>query len=271
MLEALEKPSERPALQAVPHFPDIAEVSIPRLFPLLILRSEAIEIVIHELPAKIAVPRITGTGSILLTIAYSHVFRCCAPIACLAPHVRNLRFIRSHNFASAQPNAQALVQIFATPTEHVPIIATCFVPPSIREAQKASRDYRHVWIVGVEPLEIHVPSEVAFGSTHSACLRPCVNVEYSNLRHYHPSPILTDELQEVLVPPCLRSNVTVEENQDVAGGSIAAVLLSSDQAFSLLVTHDLHLVPLLYIFYEVCLRQGRVTAVVNHHDFMEHV
>eukprot|EP00427_Karlodinium_veneficum_P031519 CAMPEP_0169199324 /NCGR_PEP_ID=MMETSP1016-20121227/9284_1 /TAXON_ID=342587 /ORGANISM="Karlodinium micrum, Strain CCMP2283" /LENGTH=121 /DNA_ID=CAMNT_0009276117 /DNA_START=31 /DNA_END=396 /DNA_ORIENTATION=+ len=96
----------------------------------------------------------------------------------LATYVRPVRGVPPHNLATADPHANALVDVLASPTEHLCVKSTTLVPPSFGQARKTSREHAHVHVIGAAPFEIAVPRHIALGHTAtSSYLRPRVDVQ----------------------------------------------------------------------------------------------
>mmetsp|Transcript_60351 Transcript_60351/g.155530 ORF Transcript_60351/g.155530 Transcript_60351/m.155530 type:complete len:268 (+) Transcript_60351:1008-1811(+) len=225
----------------------------------------------EELVCEVAVPSIYCTSSVDARVAHMLVPGA-GPAVAGPPHVCNLRVGACHNLAAAEPHAQGLVQIFAAPTKHLGVVAARLEPPPPRHSEEAARDDCHVHVFGVEPLEVGVPRQVALGhAAPEALLRPGVDVQGGDLRHNHAPPVLTYQLQEVLVPARLRRDVAVEEGADVAEHGITSGLLRTDEPHCLLVPQDPKVVLLLDIWTQMRLRERWVATVVHDNDLLQNI
>mmetsp|Transcript_94235 Transcript_94235/g.243414 ORF Transcript_94235/g.243414 Transcript_94235/m.243414 type:complete len:227 (+) Transcript_94235:485-1165(+) len=160
LLESLQEPRERSAaLQLVAHLAEGAQVTVPRQ-PVRARPAVGEVRVLQQLLREVAIPRIDSAGTVALRVA-NHLVPRARLRPGVAPHVRHLRARCHHDLAAAEPDAQRLVQILATPAQHLPIVTAGLHPPPAGHAQQAAGDDRDVVIVGVHPLEVGVPREVA--------------------------------------------------------------------------------------------------------------
>mmetsp|Transcript_71329 Transcript_71329/g.157780 ORF Transcript_71329/g.157780 Transcript_71329/m.157780 type:complete len:260 (-) Transcript_71329:338-1117(-) len=232
-LEAAQEPGKGPAaLHAVLHCLEGAEVTVPRktargCWPMEVR-------IVLQLLRKLAIPAVDRSGTVASRITHVSVPRI-GLCRAVPPHVRHLGMGRHGNLAAAKPHAQGLVDVFSAPAEHLLVVAACLLPPPPGHAKEAPRDQRNVHVIGVDPFEVCIPSEIALRHAAIAHLRPGVYVQRCDGRYDHASVVLTDELYEIHVPIALWGHVTIEEADDVALGSIAAGLLGTDKADGRLV------------------------------------
>mmetsp|Transcript_121836 Transcript_121836/g.389604 ORF Transcript_121836/g.389604 Transcript_121836/m.389604 type:complete len:398 (-) Transcript_121836:447-1640(-) len=270
-LEALQEPREWPTFEAVPHCPDVAHIAVPRTeakTPAPIPHVEVREVaqLLRELP----IPTVDRTGTVGGCVAHRPIpgprGECAQP-----PHMRHGAVFRRDDLAATEPNTQGLVQILATPAQHLLIVATSLEPPTAGHAEEAARDDGDVDIVRVEPLEIGVPSQVALGPSTSSLvvLRPCVDVQVCDLRNDHPPVVLANEFEEGSMPFWLGSHMAIKEHDDVSRRGVSPCLLCLNQADGPGVSQHLGLVLALYILIQIRLCEGRAAAIVHHDDLVK--
>mmetsp|Transcript_28120 Transcript_28120/g.64960 ORF Transcript_28120/g.64960 Transcript_28120/m.64960 type:complete len:311 (-) Transcript_28120:33-965(-) len=232
----------------------MVHIAVPRtlIFTMLVFSMSKVGKLI-KLVRKLTIPGIDSPGPILDRVTNMMVSGTRPPIG--APHVGNLGMHGSDYLTSAYPHSNTLVNVLTSPTKHIRIVATTLLPPPSRHTSQATREHAHVHVIRSSPFEVTIPRDVALGTATvaSANLRPSVNVQCSNLWNHHSAVILCNELKEIQMPILLRSNMAIQEHQNVTSGTVATSLLGADKTHCLLMPEYLHFELLLYFGRQVSL------------------
>mmetsp|Transcript_56615 Transcript_56615/g.184133 ORF Transcript_56615/g.184133 Transcript_56615/m.184133 type:complete len:342 (-) Transcript_56615:394-1419(-) len=159
------------------------------------------------------------------------------------PHVRDVGTLGHLDPTAAEPDADGLVDVFASPRDHVLVVALGLLPPLPAHRQKASAHQRGVAAGIGEPCEVRVPEHVADLAIGPVLdLLPRVRVQGSDRRH-DDGAVVSGALhlqEEGVFPPTARADVAIKENDDITHCCVAAGLLGADQALRLLMPDDAH-------------------------------
>mmetsp|Transcript_53050 Transcript_53050/g.152916 ORF Transcript_53050/g.152916 Transcript_53050/m.152916 type:complete len:269 (-) Transcript_53050:363-1169(-) len=144
---------------------------------------------------------------------------------------------------SAEPRADRLVDILASPSHHVLIVAFRLLPPPPAHRQQPAAHERHVAARNRQPREVGVPRHVASLPRRAVVdLLPRVRVQRRDRGHNDGLviPLSIHLPKKGVLPTSPRLHMAVQEHDDVSGGCVPAALLCGDQPQGLLVPNDPH-------------------------------
>mmetsp|Transcript_16026 Transcript_16026/g.40764 ORF Transcript_16026/g.40764 Transcript_16026/m.40764 type:complete len:265 (-) Transcript_16026:368-1162(-) len=209
-----------------------------------------------------------------------------------SPHVRNVRRLGMRDLAAAKPNAQALVNVLATPSGHLRVVAAKLLPPPLRHREESSGHHGHpsrrrgIVESVVEPLELGVPSEVAachalsWSRPHVHHFLPGNDIQAGDGGDGDAFRVHVELVEQVFAPRRIGLHVAVEHGDAISLGSICARRSCIHESNRSVMSQEAHF--LAHLGPRLCVRPSevalwperlkrRVAAVVDDDHLLEHI